>query len=66
MPRGYVRTGKNADPEFNLQRARAASAVRTANAARAALDAAIRKVVDAAPELTDEQRETLRAIVTTR
>jgi hypothetical protein len=50
-------TGKLADPAFRTERARRAAATRTS------LDHHIQKVVDAAPTLTAEQIERLRALL---
>jgi hypothetical protein len=52
-------TGSTSDPEF--RRRRAALAART----RASLDHHIKKVVDAAPELTPDQRDRLALIFKT-
>lgn len=49
--------GKLADPEFRRERARRASA------ARNSVDAHIRALVNAAPPLTDAQKDQLRALL---
>lgn len=53
----YSATGKNADPQFRVERARKAVA------ARNSVDAHIRALVDAAPPLTDEQRARLATLL---
>lgn len=62
MPRGYVRTGKNADPEFRKARAKAAAA------ARHGVGPALKRIAAAAErgELTTEQIHALREIVGAR
>lgn len=55
MPRGYVRSGKNADPEFNKRRAQQAAA------ARENIDRLVRRVVSRSGELTPELRAMLAA-----
>ena len=55
MPASFP--GKLADPAFRRERARRAATTRTS------LDHHIQKVVDAAPTLTAEQIERLRALL---
>ncbi|MFJ3772476.1 hypothetical protein ACIPX0_12350 [Streptomyces sp. NPDC090075] len=57
MPRGYVNSGKNADPEFRRQRAR------DARAAQLSIEHYVQGVVARAPELTEEQKAILRPLV---
>ncbi len=56
MPRGYVRTGKNADPEFNRQRARLAATQRES------VDRLVRRLAARSAELTAEHRAQLAAL----
>lgn len=51
-------TGSVQDPEFRKRRARHAAKARTS------LDHYVRQVVERAPELTDEQRRRLAALLT--
>ena len=62
MPRGYVRTGKNADPEFIKSRAQTAGRARAAQ--RETVEAAIRRIHQASlrRELTEEHRNELRVL----
>jgi hypothetical protein len=57
MPRTYQRTGLNIDPDFTRERAR------KAGKASHSVDASIRRLVAAAPDLTAEQRDRLAALV---
>lgn len=62
MPRGYVRTGKNADPEFIRQRAQVAGRARAAQ--RETVEAALQRIRLASLqlELTEEHRSELRQL----
>jgi hypothetical protein len=56
MPRGYVRTGKNADPEFIRQRAA------LARSAKEDIDRLVRRIAARADELTADHRALLAAV----
>jgi hypothetical protein len=49
--------GKLADPQFRERRARKAAIARTS------IDHYVKKIVDAAPELTEDQRSVLAALL---
>jgi hypothetical protein len=57
MPRTYQRTGLNIDPNFTRERAR------KAGQASHSVDSYIRRLVDAAPKLTPEQRDRLATLL---